>query len=185
MRNAFALSRRTSLLMLAGLPLMTHAQKQTVPPTPIAAELPGAHLQGGGKLTFLGMRIYDAQLWVRDGFSADNYESRPIAIDLVYARTLYGKLIAERSLAEMKKIAEVPDDKGERWLAEMTKLFPDVAKGDRITGVYRPGESMRFFFNGKLQGEIRDADFARWFVGIWLSPKTSEPQLLRSLLGLS
>ena len=57
--------------------------------------------------------------------------------------------------------------------------------GDRITGVYKPGEGMRFFFNARPAGEIRDAEFARLFVGIWLSPRTSEPSLRRALLGLA
>jgi hypothetical protein len=57
-----------------------------------------------------------------------------------------------------------------------------VAKGDRITGVQRPGESARFFLNGKPIGEVRDAEFARRFFGIWLAPKTSEPKLRLALL---
>ena len=56
--------------------------------------------------------------------------------------------------------------------------------GDRITGVHLPGEGARFFVNGRLQGELRDADFARLFFGIWLSPRTSEPALREALLGL-
>ena len=36
--------------------------------------------------------------------------------------------------------------------------------------------------NGKPTGEIRDAEFARLFFGIWLSPKTSEPELRAALL---
>jgi hypothetical protein len=34
-------------------------------------------------------------------------------------------------------------------------------------------------------GEVRDATFARLFFGIWLSPRTSEPQLRAALLGLA
>ena len=65
----------------------------------------------------------------------------------------------------------------------MTRLFPDVRAGDRITGVHRPGTGARFFVNGRLQGELPDADFARLFFGIWLSPRTSEPALREALLG--
>jgi hypothetical protein len=98
---------------------------------------------------------------------------------------LVGKLIAERSLDEMKKVGTVADGKESAWLAAMTQAFPDVAKGDRITGVYKPEEGLRFFFNGKPCGDIRDPEFARLFIGIWLSPRTSEPQLRRALLGTS
>jgi hypothetical protein len=37
-------------------------------------------------------------------------------------------------------------------------------------------------FNGQPLGEIRDAEFARRFFAIWLSPQTSEPKLRLALL---
>jgi hypothetical protein len=43
---------------------------------------------------------------------------------------------------------------------------------------------VRFFVNAKATGEMRDAELARLFFGIWLSPNTSEPQLRQTLLGL-
>jgi hypothetical protein len=178
---ALALSRRGLLLALAGGPAALWAQ--TVAPAEIATELPAAKLLGSGRLTFLGLLIYDARLWVTDTFKAEAYEQTPLAIELEYGRTLYGKLIAERSLDEMKRGGGISDEQGERWLATMRQTFPDVVKGDRITGVLRPAESARFFHNGKPIGEVRDADFARRFFGIWLAPKTSEPKLRLALLG--
>ena len=65
----------------------------------------------------------------------------------------------------------------------MKELFPDVSEGDRITGVKRPGEATRVFFNGSLRGELRDADFTRMFFGIWLRPQSSEPAMRDALLG--
>ena len=37
---------------------------------------------------------------------------------------------------------------------------------------------------GRTVGEVADAEFARLFFGIWLSPRTSEPQLRQALLAL-
>ena len=181
-----ALSRRTALLALALHPLATlQVRAQPAVPAEISAELPGARLLGSGRLTFMMLHVYDARLWVADDFKADGFASMPLALELEYARTLHGKLIAERSLEEMKRQGAVGDEAGERWLAAMRQAFPDVAKGDRLTGLHRPGESARFFMNGKARSEIRDADFARRFFGIWLSPQTSEPKLRQSLLGLN
>jgi hypothetical protein len=42
---------------------------------------------------------------------------------------------------------------------------------------------VRFFHNGKLRADVTDPDFARAFIAIWLSPKTSEPKLRLALLG--
>ncbi len=174
------LSRRSTLVALACLPF--GALAQTAPPSELAA-LPGARLLGQGKLTFLGLRIYSAKLWVTDSFKPDDFVNHPVALELEYARSLVGSLIAERSLTEMKGVGDVPSDKADLWLAAMTKLFPDVNKGDRITGLQLPAEGMRFFFNGTLRGEVRDVAFARLFTGIWLSPRTSEPKLRQALLG--
>jgi Chalcone isomerase-like len=177
------MSRRRALLALALAWIAAHAQ--TTPPVEVAAELPGARLLGRGGLSFMMLHIYDARLWVADGFKADDFAGTSLALELEYARTLYGELIAQRSLKEMKRQGGFSDAQAERWLAAMKQVFPDVAKSDRLTGVLRPGESAQFFLNGKLRGEIRDADFARRFFGIWLSPQTSEPKLRQALLGMA
>ncbi len=154
----------------------------------ISSELSGAKLAGQGKLTYFGLHVYDARLWVQDGFKAADFLRTPLAVELEYARGLYGKLIAERSLDEMKRGADLNDTKiteakANEWLAQMKTLFTDVNKGDRITGVQLPGVATRIFINGKLRGEVRDAEFTRLFFGIWLSPRTSEPKLRDALLG--
>lgn len=174
-------TRRACLLALALAPLPVRARRAA--PGEVSAELPGALLQGSGRLSFFGLQVYDARLWVSDGFDAARFEQQPFALELEYARTLYGRLIAERSLEEMKRAGRIGDGLEARWLEEMKRVFPDVAKGDRITGVHRPLEAARFFVNGRLRGEVRDAEFARRFFAIWLGPQTSEPALRLALLG--
>lgn len=174
-------SRRAMLLALGALPLAPRAE--SVVPAEVSAELPGARLQGRGRLSFLGLHVYDARLWVGEGFVAERYAEHALALEVAYARTLYGRLIAERSLTEMKRAGDIDAARGARWLAAMQRIFPDVAAGDRLTCVQRPGESAHFFFNAAPRGEVRDAKFARRFFGIWLAPQTSEPRLRDALLG--
>ena len=180
-------SRRTLLAAVAGAwaSPAAMAQEQPTAPAEVTAELPGARLLGSGRLTYFGLHIYDARLWVTEGFTADNFAKRPLALELEYARSLVGKLIAERSLDEMKRVGGFREEQGQRWLAAMTQVFPDVNKGSRLTGLHRPGESAQFFLDTKLKGEVRDADFAQRFFGIWLSAQTSEPKLRAALLGLT
>ena len=177
-----ALSRRNALAALAALAFAPLA-RATAMPAEVASELPASRLHGAGRLTWLGLSIYDARLWAGERFSAAQFEREPLALELQYARALEGKQVAERSLSEMQRFGATSEADAARWLAAMTLLFPDVAAGDRITGVHRPGEAARFYFNGKLRGEVREADFARRFFGIWLSPQTSEPKLRLALLG--
>lgn len=174
-------SRRRLVAALAGWPLWTQAQSPE-PPSEVAAALTQPRLQGSGRLRFLGLHVYDARLWVQPGFRAEEHAKQPLAIELEYARTLYGRLIAERSVTEMKKVGEPSAAQAEAWQAEMTRLFPDVAKGDRLTGVQRPGEPSRFFLNGQLRGEVKDPAFGPLFFGIWLSPRSSEPALRQALI---
>lgn len=178
-------TRRRALMLLAMLPASALASRaaQALPPE-LKAELHGARLLGEGRLKVLGMPIYDIRLWGEGGAGGREPESKPLALELEYARALEGKLIAERSLKEMQGLDRIDAALAETWLQQMRRIFPDVKKGDRITGVQRPGESARFFVNGQASGEVRDAEFTRLFFGIWLSPRTSQPKLREALLGI-
>lgn len=154
-------------------------------PAELASELPAAQLQGSAKLRFLGMDIYEARLWTPSGFNAGAYAQQPFALELIYQRGLSGKLIAERSIKEMRRQGSLGAEREQAWLDAMVQAFPDVKNGDRITGLHTPGVGARFWFNGQSRGAVRDADFSRTFFGIWLSDATSEPQLRAKLLGRS
>lgn len=146
------------------------------------AALASATLTGSARLSVFGFQVYDARLWTASGFTRDSYASHAFALELAYLRSFNGAEIARRSLKEMQGVEAFTAERGARWLAEMTRLFPDVKKGDRLTGVYQPGTGVAFLFNGKAAGEVRDPDFARVFMGIWLSPRTSEPAMREQLL---
>jgi Tfp pilus assembly protein PilV len=126
--------------------------------------------------------VYDATLWVTPDFRADRFEQYPLALELTYLRSLSGRAIAERSLKEMRRGMAANPDQDARWLTAMQNAFPDVAKGDRITGLHNPASGARFWFNNQPRSTIADPDFSRQFFGIWLSPSTSEPQLRAALL---
>ena len=144
--------------------------------------LPQNRLIGKSRLTVWGFEVYDARLWAQPGFKADNLSSQPFALELAYLRDFANTDVAERSIKEMRRSAAISETQAKAWIAEMLRVIPDVKKGDRIMGVHRPGGVAQFLVNGKPSGEIRDAEFARLFFGIWLSPKTSEPKLRSALL---
>lgn len=184
MTSAASIGRRRALLLLAALPWAAAANRAPLPlPPELQSELRGAQLLGEARLNFLGMHVYDIRLWGEPAITVRDLSSAPLALELQYARALDGQAIAERSLKEMQGLARVEPAQAERWLQQMRQIFPDVKKGDRITGVQRPGEAVGFFVNGQPRGEVRDAEFARLFFGIWLSPRTSQPKLRETLLG--
>ena len=158
------------------------ARALTTPPTEVLRELPDARLYGSGRLRRYFFHVYDARLWTQPGFEIARFSQLPLALELQYGRELVGSLIAERSIEEMQRAAEITPAQQRVWLAAMQRCFPDVVEGDRMTGVQLPGTAARFFVNGAFVGEVRDAEFARLFFGIWLAPTTSEPELRAALL---
>ena len=176
----------------AGLTLATagrlpNAAAQTPPSDPLPMQrlqkwLPTPRLMGQQRFTYWGFSVYDASLWAQSDFDIARFWQQPLALELQYGRALQGAQIADRSLEEMQRGAEITTAQQRIWLAAMQRCFPDVVEGDRMTGVQLPGAAARFFVNGAFVGEVRDAEFARLFFGIWLAPSTSEPQLRAALL---
>lgn len=148
-----------------------------------SAELNGLSLRGQGRMRFLGLAIYDIRLWSAAPVSAERWDEQPLTLEIEYARTLEGREIAKRSLAEMRRQASISETQATAWLAEMQAAFPDVKAGDRISGSWEPGVAAQFFVNGQPRRRVADAAFAKLFFGIWLSPQTSEPGLRQQLLG--
>jgi hypothetical protein len=167
--------RRVALLALA-VPLLPTAQ--TTSP-----ELAGLTRRSQVRFRFFGLSVYDIRLWSAEPVTAARWAEQPLTLELAYLRSLKGSEIAKRSLAEMRRQASVTDAQAATWLAEMNAAFPDVAEGDRISGSHEPGVAAVFHVNGVLRRRVADAQFARLFFGIWLSPQTSEPALRQQLLG--
>ncbi len=172
-----------ALAWTAGSASANTAAAPPMPPPEIAAALPAAILQGRGTLRFFGLAVYEARLWAAAGFDPERYPAQPFALELRYARALAGPAIAERSIVEMRRSGEIDDEQARRWQQAMTRAFPDVVAGDRLTGLSQPDGSTRFFLNGQPTASLVDAAFTRRFFGIWLAPTTSEPSLRRQLIG--
>ena len=173
------------LAWICGSAWATTATSQPMPPPEIAAALPTVALQGRGNLRFFGLAVYEARLWAAAGFEVERYEKQPFALELRYARALTGPAIAERSMVEMRRGGSFDDEQARIWQLAMTRAFPDVAPGDRISGLHYPDGTTRFFHNGQPTTVLVDAAFARRFFGIWLASSTSEPGLRRQLIGQS
>lgn len=162
-----------------------HATSQPAPPAELNDLLPQARLIGQGTLRFFSMPVYEARLWAGAAFERADPTRHPLALELTYARKLSGQAIAERSVAEMRRIGPFSPAQAEQWQAMMQQAFPDVAPGDRLLGWSDGQGHVRFFHNGRPTAQVRDTDYSRLFFGIWLSPQTSSPGLRKDLLGLA
>jgi hypothetical protein len=148
----------------------------------LASALPQSRLLGKSRLTFWGFQVYDARLWALPGFKTSSLSTQAFALELTYLRSFDNLDIAVRSITEMRRSAPISDAQAKAWIDQMLRVIPDVKAGDRVTGLHKPGVGAQFLVNGKPSGDILDAEFARLFFGIWLSPKTSEPKMRAALL---
>jgi len=80
--------------------LQAHA---TPLPQELRAALPSAALSGQATMTFWGLKVYRARLWVTPAFVAAAYEQSAFALELAYLRDFKGADIASRSLTEMRR----------------------------------------------------------------------------------
>lgn len=158
------------------------AQPPQAPGPGLVAALSEQTRSGSARLRYWGFDVYDARLYVAPGFDIQRFEDQRFGLELSYLRGFKGADIAERSIEEMKGLATLDPAQTQRWQQAMGALFPEVRRGDRLTGVHVPGSGARFYLNGQWLGEIADDAFSRLFFGIWLSPKTSQPRLREALI---
>jgi hypothetical protein len=171
-----------SALLLAAPPLRAETAPGVGASAPLTAQLRQA---GSGRYTYWGFDVYQASLWTEAGFDADALARQRYVLELHYLRAFKGADIAQRSIDEMRRIGSFSETQARDWLQAMSRVFPDVAAGDRLTGVHLPGRGAQFYANGRSLGEVPDPEFARLFFGIWLSEQTSAPRLRQALLGLA
>lgn len=146
----------------------------------ISAMVPDAQKVGSARMTYMFWDVYDAALYAPQGrWSADH----PFALKLTYLRNLDGQKIADRSIKEMRAQGYDNDIKLAQWHTQMSAIFPNVKEGDVITGIFTANKQSVFFDGAREIGRIQDPHFGQRFFDIWLSTKTSEPELRTALLG--
>jgi uncharacterized protein with NAD-binding domain and iron-sulfur cluster len=126
----------------------------------------------GGHANTVDVVINKEQVAVDTGFLVFNERTYPGLIQLF--KELEVKIAPSNMGFSVQK---------QNWLLLLEKAFPDVDSGDTLTGAHDGQGKVTFFYNLEPTASIQDIDFARHFFGIWLDPKTPEPQLRQALIG--
>lgn len=158
-------------------PAQAHAADATA-----ALALNGKQTVGSSLFRFWGFEVYQASLHAPAGFDATRFEQQRFGLNLQYRRAFKGRDIAQRSIDEMQAIEPLTPQQASDWMGAMVRAFPDIQAGDQLLGLHLPGTGARFYFNGHLRATIDDPVFSARFFGIWLSPRTSAPQLRAALI---
>lgn len=139
-------------------------------------------LIGQGKYTYWGFDVYTASLWASDTpISPDRWHTQRVALELQYLRDFKGADIAKRSIDEINSQSSLPKGKTDMWLKILEGIFPNVAKGQTLTGIYIPNAGALFLSDSTVIGEIKDLELARRFFDIWLAQQTSASDLRKQL----
>lgn len=154
------------------------------------AELPqalrqqfGDHWQvlGHGLFSWSVFRIYRAALHV----SGERFSMKArFILDLNYLRNVSAEQIAQTSVQEMQRLADVSPQTAAKWGRALSQCLPDVGLGDRLLGVFDPGVGVHFFRGEKALGTVEDPDFVPAFAAVWLDERTRAPALRAKLLAL-
>lgn len=172
------MSRAAAFIFLLFFAML--ADGRSLLPDSLQRDLPNLKLAGEGRLRWFGLHVYDAALWV----NGSRWEQdREFALHIRYARKIESSHLVGASIDEMRRMGVRDEARLARWREEMARVFPNVRKGESITGVNRPGVGAEFFHEGRPTGLVRDPEFARAFFDIWLDPRTREPGLRNSLFG--
>jgi hypothetical protein len=155
------------------------------PPKEVLETLKDAKRMGSGTLRWFGLRIYDGQLWSAVDSKTYDYKRDPAWLELKYARDFDGKDIAERTIDEMQEIGAGTEVQRQGWEVKLASIFPNVKKGHTLSALFIPGKGVQFFRNGLPLAKVDDPEMAEAFMGIWLDPKTTAPEMRRELIGLS
>ncbi len=182
------------LLVLCGLGISTAAQaaNATASPAPnnTTDNLPPAPISqndirlGQSTYDWFWIKLYSAELWAPTAVqSMDQLWQTPFALSLTYDIRIKPAKLAQVTLEQMEHQAPVAPEVAERWVQQLTQLYPPIAKGTTLIGLYDPKGRMALYRDGQLLGEMQDGDFAKRFFQIWLDARSSYPKNRLQLLG--
>lgn len=136
-------------------------------------------LTGTGVFSWSVFRFYRASLFQSgpmDGHHA-------YALDLLYLRNLSTHQIVQTSIEEMIRLRPECKESADGWGRSLENIIPDVGLGDRLIGVFEPGQGVSFYSGHVRLGQIDSEAFADAFGAIWLDENTQSPSLRSALLG--
>jgi len=150
-----------------------------------ASALPQLTKLGEGEMSFLFWTLYHAELYVDElPYQQDDY---PKLLKIEYFKNINKDDLLNATKEQWQHIG-INESLITDWLAQLKNIWPDIYEGDQLI-IYVNGEGQSIFYSDisdvstQELGVINDQYFGPAFLDIWLSEKTSEPELRVKLLG--
>jgi hypothetical protein len=136
---------------------------------------------GEAKLKVLFWDVYNSSLYSQTGeYRAEQF---PQALKISYLRDIDAEDLIKRTQDEWEKLG-IKQALFSQWIPLLTRIFPDIKKGDTLLLKVDKNLQSEFFFNGKTIGIITDQTFGNSFLRIWLDKNCSYPKVRNKLIGL-
>lgn len=137
-------------------------------------------LVGKASLSFWWWDIYHSMLYTESGSYQTNENS--LLLKLVYQRSISKQQLLDETQSQWKRF-KIDVQQQKNWLQQLDAIWSDVKKNDSIAVYLDSQKQSHFYFNEKFVGTIKDAEFAKAFMDIWLSEEGEYPKLSRKLTG--
>jgi len=165
---------------LAALALTFAAGPAAANPAEVGAAIPNAQTVGAAPYRLLGITVFEAELFAPSG---DFSWQQPFALSLTYARSARQTTIINRTISEMSQRGAGSAAQLAPLRQQLERCFPNVARGDRITGVSTAANTARFYVNGARSCQVEWPNFRRHFFGIWLDARGGQAAMSARLRG--
>jgi len=139
-------------------------------------------LCGEAKLRVLFWDVYESRLHTPGGVWQPGI--RPLKLEIRYLRDIKAQDLVEQTAKEWTAQG-ISSEQHLNWLDQLNAQWRDVSKGDVISLMISEEGTSEFLFNGEPLGVIEHPQFGEDFAGIWLSDKTTRPELRSALIGES
>lgn len=140
-------------------------------------------IAGQGRFSWLWYDVYDVCLHLPAG-ATDPLADAARRISFRYLRPFTAAELGKATTKTLRERAPSPaPPELETGLAAINALWPSVVKGDELILTYAPGTGVTVSFNGKDQGTVPGAVFAKTLFSIWIGPKPIDDDLRKMLTG--
>lgn len=146
----------------------------------VAAPLQGLQSSGKSELSWFLISVYEAQLFTTSGQFV--YGQYPQALEIEYYRNITKENLIKATKDQWEEQSIKHPDL-DSWLVELEQVFPDVKPEDKLVFSIDEIGNNQFFLNDKPIGTIANKDFSQLFLDIWVSEKTTYPDLRLELIG--
>lgn len=164
---------------LAALALALTATPAWASPTEVERALPGAEKVGEASYHMLGIHLFNAELYTDSGAFSWN---DTFALTLTYERAARQSTLINRSISEMSQRGAGDARALAPLRAQLERCFPNIQRGDRVTGVSTGANTARFYYNGAQRCDVNWPGFRRHFFGIWLDGRDGPARTLSARL---